>query len=79
MALIDFLATTPGRLLRIVLGAVIVLVGLLAFDGALAWIITIVGLVPFMAGAFDVCLAAPLFGLPLRGGDIRNRKRPTVR
>ncbi len=79
MALIDFLATTTGRLVRVVLGAVIVLVGLLAFDGALAWVIAIVGLIPFMAGAFDVCLAAPIFGLPLRGMDIRNRKRPRVR
>lgn len=79
MALIDFLATTTGRLVRVVIGAIIVLVGLLAFDGAIAWIIMLVGLVPFMAGAFDVCLAAPLFGLPLRGGDIRNRKRPGLR
>lgn len=79
MALIDFLATRNGRLARVLIGAVIVLLGLLAFDGALAWIITLVGLVPFMAGAFDVCLAAPLFGLPLRGVDIRNRKRPSIR
>ncbi len=79
MALIDFMATTTGRLVRVVIGAVIVLIGLLAFDGTLAWVITIIGLVPFMAGAFDICVAAPLFGLPVRGLDIRNRKRPGVK
>jgi hypothetical protein len=31
----------------------------------------VVGLVPLLAGAFDVCLLSPLFGGPLSGEAVR--------
>ncbi len=67
-----FLASQAGRLTRVVAGVILILIGLLAFDGTtLGVIITVIGLVPLAAGSFDVCLFAPLFGLPFRGPKLR--------
>ena len=54
---------------RIVAGNVLVLAG--AVIGGVGWILAIVGLVPLLAGAFDVCVFAPLFRMPFSGGEIR--------
>ena len=34
-------------------------------------IVAVVGLVPLLAGLFDFCIFAPLFGAPLSGPKIR--------
>jgi Inner membrane protein YgaP-like, transmembrane domain len=71
-ALIGFLATTPGRGVRVVAGIALVLIGLLAVGGVAGVIIAIIGAVPLAAGALDVCVFAPLFGLPFGGNDLRH-------
>jgi len=38
-------------------------------------VLAVVGLVPLLAGVFDVCLFAPLFGAPLKGADVRARAK----
>jgi hypothetical protein len=75
MALIDFLASSTGRWVRIAVGGVLFAVGLLALEGTGGIIVAVIGLVPLLAGMFDVCLAAPLFGAPLSGRKIRARER----
>jgi hypothetical protein len=47
------------------------LIGLLALGGIWGWILAIVGLVPLLAGLFDRCVFAPLFGLPFVGPSLR--------
>lgn len=71
MGFIHFMASPAGRILRFLVGAVLILVGLLAIGGVGGTILAIVGLVPLLAGTFDLCLLAPLFGLPLSGRRIR--------
>lgn len=65
-----FMASGLGRALRIVVGLLLVLVGLIMND-AWGYVIAFVGLVPFAAGLFDFCVFAPLFGMPFSGKDIR--------
>jgi hypothetical protein len=67
MPFVDFMQTSFGRILRIVLGLVLISVGLFAFGGLLGVIIAIIGLVPLLAGAFGVCILGPLFGADFRG------------
>ncbi|MBP8973220.1 MAG: DUF2892 domain-containing protein [Anaerolineae bacterium] len=74
MALVDFLASSMGRWLRIVVGVVLILIGLLVIEGTGGIVVAIIGLVPLAAGAFDFCILAPLFGQPFRGPAIRQRK-----
>ncbi len=72
--LISFLASGTGRLVRIVAGLVLIAYGLLALHGTLGLIVAVIGVVPFVAGLFDFCVFAPLFGQPLSGPKIRAGK-----
>jgi hypothetical protein len=72
MALINFLASNPvGRIVRIIAGIVLVLVGLLVLGGTAGIIVAVIGLVPLIAGIVDVCVFAPLFGASFYGKKIR--------
>jgi len=69
--MISFLAFPAGRIVRVVAGAALVVWGLLGLPGATSIAIAVVGLVPLVAGLFDFCVFAPLFGQPLSGPKIR--------
>ncbi|NLX10404.1 MAG: DUF2892 domain-containing protein [Chloroflexi bacterium] len=75
MGLIDFLASMNGRIVRIVAGIVLIAVGLLVLEDTAGIVVAIIGALPLLAGLFDFCLFAPLFGLPLSGRQIRSRTR----
>lgn len=66
-----FMSSLSGRLLRIVAGIVLILVGLLVVHGIGGTILAIVGLVPLVAGIFNFCVFAPLFGGPFLPKDIK--------
>jgi hypothetical protein len=70
-AFFTFIASPAGRIVRIIAGLALILVGLLALQGIAGWILAIVGLVPLVAGLFDWCVFAPLFGLPFVGPRLR--------
>lgn len=61
-----FMGSMSGRITRIILGMFI-----LAFGFVQNPIWLIVGLIPFLAGIFDFCVFAPLFGLPFVGEKLR--------
>jgi hypothetical protein len=69
--LISFLASTAGRALRVVVGIALIAVALIYVQGTWGVVLTIIGVLPLVAGLFDVCLFAPLFGLPFQGERIR--------
>ncbi len=71
---ISFLASSTGRLVRVLAGIALVVWGWLGIGGAAGLVIAIVGLVPLLAGLFDFCVFAPLFGAPLSGPKIRAGK-----
>ncbi len=71
---ISFLASSTGRLVRVVAGIALVVWGWFGLGGAAGLVIAIVGLVPLLAGLFDFCVFAPLFGAPLSGPKIRAGK-----
>ncbi len=73
MAFATFMSGGLGRGIRIVAGLVLIVLGI-RMHTAIGTIVAIAGLVPLAAGTFNWCLAAPLFGGPMSGGDIRNRK-----
>ncbi len=71
---VSFMASTTGRLVRIVAGVALIALGLLAMHGVGGYIVAVVGLLPLVAGVFDFCVFAPLFGAPLSGPKIRSGK-----
>lgn len=70
--MVGFMASRTGRWTRMLVGASLVAGGL-ATDSVKGKMMAVVGLVPLLAGAFDVCLFGPLFGLPLKGEAIRRK------
>ena len=76
-AFFGFIASPAGRLARIIAGLALILIGLLALGGVGGWILAIVGLVPLLAGLFDRCVFAPLFGLPFVGPRLREALQST--
>ena len=71
---VAWMASTAGRITRVVAGIVLVLWGLLGLTGTAGIIVAVVGLVPLLAGLFDFCVFAPLFGAPVSGPKIRAGK-----
>jgi hypothetical protein len=71
---IRFMASTTGRIVRIVAGIALIAWGLWGLGGTTGIIVAVVGAVPLLAGVFDFCVFAPLFGNPLSGPKIRAGK-----
>ena len=71
---VKFMASTAGRIVRIVAGVVLIAWGLMGLGGTTGIIVAVIGAVPLLAGLFDVCLFAPLFGNPISGPKIRAAK-----
>ncbi len=69
--LISFLASRNGRVARVVAGLILIAWGLFGLQGLGGTIVAVIGVVPFVAGLFDFCVFAPLFGQPLSGRKIR--------
>jgi predicted cobalt transporter CbtA len=62
MGFAKFMASTAGRLLRIVVGIALILVGFFMLNGMAAYVVAVIGVVPLVAGLMDFCIFAPLFG-----------------
>jgi hypothetical protein len=64
-----FMASTAGRLLRIVAGVALIAWGWSTHETTTAVSIMLLGFVPLLAGVFNVCLIAPIIGAPFAGKD----------
>lgn len=72
MGFAKFMSSGTGRVLRIVAGLALILVGLLVLKGTAGIILAIIGAIPLIAGLFDICVIGALFlGTPLRGDEVR--------
>ena len=65
------MSSMRGRIGRILGGIALIAVGLFALGGPVGVVLAVVGLVPLLAGTFDVCIFSALFGGPLRGAGVR--------
>lgn len=70
--MVGFMASRTGRWVRMLAGVALV-VGGWSSGSRRGKALGLVGLVPLLAGTFDVCLLGPLFGLPMKGEAIRRR------
>lgn len=72
---IKFMVSPAGRILRIIAGLALIIWGYLGLDGAASIAVMLVGAVPLLAGLFDYCVFAPLFGGSLQGPKNRAQTR----
>jgi hypothetical protein len=71
MGFARFMSSWTGRIIRIVAGIALILIGFLVVGGTGGTILAVVGLVPLIAGLFNFCVFAPLFGGPFLAKDIK--------
>ncbi len=67
MPFVKFMLSISGRLLRVVAGIVIIWLALAFLQPPWSYVLTVIGLVPVAAGAFNFCLLGPLFHVDLQG------------
>jgi hypothetical protein len=74
-----FMSSFEGRLLRIVMGIALIVIGLAIVHGTGGVILAIIGLIPLVAGLGNFFILAPLFGGRLSPkavpAKINNRRR----
>lgn len=70
MFILRFLGSTPGRVVRVIAGLVLIGVGTAAGGGWFA--LAVVGALPLAAGLLDFCVLGPLFRLPFGGPAFRS-------
>ncbi|MEO7858184.1 MAG: DUF2892 domain-containing protein [Gemmatimonadaceae bacterium] len=66
------MASSAGRLIRIAAGVALIAWGWSMRDQTSGIVLMVGGLAPLLAGAFNVCLLAPLIGAPFAGKDARS-------
>ena len=71
---VKFMASTTGRIVLIVAGIALVAWGLFGLGGTVGIVVAVIGAVPLVAGMFDFCVFAPLFGNPLSDSKIRSEE-----
>lgn len=64
---VKFMISPVGRVIRVVAGIALIVWGLMGIGGTAGILVAIVGAVPLLAGIFDFCVFAPLFGGHLSG------------
>jgi hypothetical protein len=74
MAFAQLMNSTMGRILRIVAGTAMILLGIFGLGGATGIVVAALGVIPLGAGIFDVCLMAPILSVPWSGKRIRAMK-----
>ena len=65
-----FMASTAGRLLRVVAGVALIAWGWTMHGTTIGIILMVVGVLALLAGTFNVCLIAPIIGAPFFGKDV---------
>jgi hypothetical protein len=68
---VRFLASGPGRFIRALAGIALIGWGWFGLTGTTGYTVAVIGLVPLLAGVFDFCVLAPLFGYPFSGARLR--------
>ena len=64
---VDWFFTTQGRITRIVVGSLLIIIGLGVIGGFFGVILLLVGAVPIASAAYGTFLLAPFFGRGIRG------------
>jgi hypothetical protein len=74
MQFLSFMNTTPGRVIRIVGGLVVLAVGLV-LGGWLGTALGVFSVLPIGTGVFGVCPINPLVGQPMRACAVPTGRR----
>ena len=72
-----FMNSRTGRITRAGAGTVLLIWGFVHLGQDYALVYIVAGLIPFAAGALDLCLISPLLGGPISGKKVRSADSTT--
>jgi hypothetical protein len=72
-SLLMFMSSKNGRIARIVVGALLLVLGFAVVDIPWGYLVMAIGVIPLVAGLLDKCLLAAAFGYPINGPDLRKK------
>ena len=76
---ITFMLSTPGRWLRVILGAALIVYGLFFATSVWGYVLAAIGVIPLVTGSIDTCAFALLAGLSCNGSQARSSlHKPTL-
>lgn len=73
MAFVTFMTGNTGRLLRVIVGIVLMTIGLLVVKDTLGTVMSVVALIPIAGGLLDFCVIGAVLGYPFRGAAAREQ------
>ncbi len=68
---LGFMVSAPGRVVHIVAGIGLIVVGLFFNSGVTGYIVAVAGLAVIVVSASDTCMVAPVCGLSSQGNQTR--------
>ena len=71
-----FINSSGGRVVRIIAGIVSIVWGYIELMDILGFILIMIGLIPLVAGLFNLCLVSAILGGPISGPEVMKRKIP---
>jgi uncharacterized membrane protein len=71
MAFAKFMSSTAGRLIRIIAGVALILIGAFMVAPPAGYVVAVIGILPILAGGLNFCLIAPIIGASFWGREIR--------
>ncbi len=74
MSFARFMAGPVGRGIRVAAGVALIVIGLIMGSTG-GWILAIVGVLPLLAGALNICVLAPLLKAPFSGKAALSQQR----
>lgn len=73
MTFVKFMTSPQGRMMRVIMGIVLMSVGLLLVKDTLGIILALLAIVPIAGGLLDFCVAGLALGYPFSGKNARKR------
>lgn len=73
MTFVTFMTSSRGRIMRVIMGIILMSVGLLVVKDTLGTVLALVALVPIAGGLLDFCVAGVVMGYPFSGEKARKQ------
>ncbi|MBZ0300164.1 MAG: DUF2892 domain-containing protein [Anaerolineae bacterium] len=73
MTFVTFMTSSRGRMMRVVMGIILMSIGLLVVKDTLGTVLALIALVPIAGGLFDFCVAGVVMGYPFSGEKAREQ------
>ncbi|MBZ0307723.1 MAG: DUF2892 domain-containing protein [Anaerolineae bacterium] len=73
MAFVTLMTSNRGRMVRVVVGIILMSIGLTVIKDTAGTVLALIALIPIAGGMLDFCLVGVVMGYPFRGTKAREQ------